>query len=58
MLKNDPMEHVHEMKENEIIKAKLTEKEIASIAKYFKMQETFAHYRNLIIFDLILDTGL
>lgn len=58
MLKNDPMASIHQMKEKEIIKDTLNEKEIAKIVKYFKSFGTFAHYRNLVMFELLLDTGL
>ncbi len=52
------MKEIHQLKEKEIIKDTLTENEIALIAKYFKTQQTFAQYRNLVLFELLLDTGL
>lgn len=58
VLKKDPMQHIHQMREKEIIKDTLTEKEIKKIAKYFKSFGTFSQFRNLVLFELLLDTGL
>lgn len=58
IIKYDPMIEIHQLKEKEVIKETLTSNEISLIAKYFKSNQTFANYRNLVLFELLLDTGL
>ncbi|MGB3160368.1 MAG: site-specific integrase [Carnobacterium sp.] len=58
VIKKNPMEHIHMLPERELIKDVLTDEEVSKIADYFKSRKTFANYRNLIIFQLLLDTGI
>lgn len=58
VIKKNPMEHIHMLPERELIKDVLTDEEVGKISAYFKSRKTFASYRNLIIFQLLLDTGI
>ena len=58
VIKKNPMEHIHMLPERELIKDVLTDEEVGKISAYFKSKKTFASYRNLIIFQLLLDTGI
>lgn len=58
IIKKNPMEHIHMLPERELIKDVLTDEEVGKMSEYFKSRKTFASYRNLIIFQLLLDTGI
>lgn len=57
-IKSNPMENIHMLPERELIKDVLTDEEVGKISTYFKSNKTFASYRNLMIFQLLLDTGI
>lgn len=54
----NPMEHIHQLRERVEIKDTLTDKDIEKIAHHLKKRKTFAGFRDLIIFYLLLDTGI
>lgn len=54
----NPMEHIHQLRERVEIKDTLTDKDVEKIANHLKKRKTFAGFRDLIIFYLLLDTGI
>jgi len=52
------MVEIHQLNEKEVIKETLTSSEISLIANHFKSHQTFSNYRNLVLFELLLDTDL
>lgn len=57
-LKANPMKEIHQVKEKTPIKPTLTEIEVKRLTDYYKTNATYAKYRNLVIFQLLLDTGI
>lgn len=53
----DLFQEVKKMREPVIIKDTLDTSEISKIVNYFKRQQTFSAYRNMVIFQLMLDCG-
>lgn len=58
VVRKDPMKDIHALPEREIIKETLNDDEIKIIINYYKRKKTFTGYRNLVIFMLLLDTGI
>lgn len=56
--KDHPMKQVKSLREPIKIKDTLEEKEIKQMADWFKMRRSFAGFRDLVMFQLILETGL
>lgn len=57
-LPSEPMRNIHQLKEKEQIKPTLTKPEIKKITTKLKNRGTYAGYRDLVIFQLFLDTGI
>lgn len=54
----NPISNIKKLKEMEVIKDTLDDSEVKELINYFKYNKTFAGYRNLVIFNLLLDTGI
>jgi site-specific recombinase XerD len=54
----NPMKDIHQQRERIEIKETLTDKDIEKIANHFKKRKTFVGFRDLIIFYLLIDTGI
>jgi site-specific recombinase XerD len=57
-IKKNPSANVKLLRDRKKIRETLENDEIKKIATYYKKQETFASYRDLVIFRLLLDTGI
>ena len=57
-IKKNPIEKIELLRDRSVIRETLENHEIKKISNYFKNQESFTAYRNLVIFQLLLDTGI
>ncbi|QGF43642.1 tyrosine-type recombinase/integrase [Listeria innocua] len=57
-IKRNPCENLSLLRVREEIRETLNPDEIKKIANHFKKKETFSSYRDLVIFQLLLDTGI
>ncbi|TGA99027.1 integrase [Sporolactobacillus shoreae] len=58
MIRKDPTANIKLLRERKQIRATLEDFEVKKIADYFKKQKSFSGYRNLVMFYLLLDTGI
>lgn len=58
LIKMDPMEGFSQLREKEQIKPTLTHEEIKKIIFYYKKDLSYSKYRDLVVFQLLLDTGM
>lgn len=57
-IKKDPSKNIKLLRDRTTIRETLEKNEIKKIVNYFKRKESFIGYRNLVIFQLLLDTGI
>lgn len=58
MIKKNPTEGIELLRDRQAIRETLEDDEIKKLAKYFKKQSTFPSFRDSVIFQLLLDTGI
>lgn len=58
MIKKNPTANIKLLRERRQIRATLEDFEVKKLADYFKKQKSFSGYRNLVMFYLLLDTGI
>lgn len=57
-IENNPIINIKKIKERQIIKDTIDDDEVKLIVDYFKTTKTFASFRNLVMFYLLLDVGI
>ncbi len=57
-IKVNPSKNIQLLRDRTTIRETLEKNEIKKIVNYFKKKESFIGYRNLVIFQLLLDTGI
>lgn len=58
VISRNPMKDIHQQRERIEIKETLTDQDVEKLANHFKKRKTFVGFRDLIIFYLLLDTGI